>query len=114
MNSITSLSSNQLRLAANLKDKIASLTKELGQILGSPSKLVAPVTPKKKRTMSAAARAKIGAAAKARWAKVRGAKSAAKPVKKVKRTMSAAGRARISAAAKVRWKKAKAAGKKTL
>jgi hypothetical protein len=63
--------------------------------------------------MSAAGRARIAAAQKARWAKIKGAKPAPKAPAK-KRTMSAAGRARISAAAKARWAKARAAGKKTL
>ena len=68
--------------------------------------------------MSAAARAKIAAAQKARWAKVKGAKSlptkltVKTPVKRGK--MSAAVKARLSAMAKARWAKAKAAGKKSL
>ena len=62
--------------------------------------------------MSAAARAKIAAAQKARWAKVK--KSVAKPVAKKKSGISAAGRAKIAAAAKARWAKAKADGKKSL
>ena len=58
--------------------------------------------------MSKSARAKIGAAQKARWAKLKGtAKSAGKP----KRKMSAAARALISAAQKARWAKVKAAQK---
>ena len=64
--------------------------------------------------MSAAGRARIAAAQKARWAKIRGTKPSAKPVKKAKRTMSAAARAKISALAKARWAKVKAAGKKRL
>jgi hypothetical protein len=67
--------------------------------------------PKKKGKMSAAGRAAIRAAQKARWAKIKGT---AKPAKKAKRKMSAAGRAAISAAAKARWAKAKAAGKSRL
>jgi hypothetical protein len=63
--------------------------------------------------MSAAARRKIAAAQKARWAKVKDGKSE-KPGLKPKRKMSAAGRARIAAAAKARWAKAKAAGRKSL
>jgi len=114
MNSIANLSIQQLRKAAALKEKIESLEKELGRILGSPTKPVAHVAPKKRRKMSAAGRAKIAAAQRARWAKVNGRKSAAKPVKKAKRKMSAAARAKISAAAKARWVKAKAAGKKRL
>ena len=70
------------------------------------------------RELSAAGIARIKAAQKARWAKVKAGKSAApaaaKPAGKKKRTMSAAGRAKIAAAAKARWAKAKAAGKNTL
>jgi hypothetical protein len=111
---LASLSSKQLRHAADLKDKIQSLENELGRILGASTKPVAAVAPKKKRKMSAAGRAKIAAAARARWAKVKGRESAAKPVKKARRKMSAAARAKIAAAAKARWKKAKAQGKNSL
>jgi hypothetical protein len=55
--------------------------------------------------MSAAARKKISAAAKARWAKVKG-KAAPK-----KRTMSLAARRKIAAAARARWAKVRAAKK---
>ena len=63
----------------------------------------------KKRGMSAAGRAAVAAAQKARWAKLKG-KKAAKTVAK-KRKMSAAGRAAIVAAQKARWAKVKAAKK---
>jgi hypothetical protein len=108
------LSAKQLRKAASLKEKIQLLEKQLSQILGSPGKSVAHAVPKKRRKMSAAGRAKIVAAQKARWAKVRGRKSAAKPAKKARRKMNAAGRAKIAAAAKARWAKAKAQGKNSL
>jgi hypothetical protein len=111
---LASLSPQQLRHAADLKDKIQSLENELGRILGASIKSVAAVAPKKKRKMSAAGRAKIAAAARARWAKVKGRKSVAKPVKKARRKMSAAARAKIAAAARARWKKAKAQGKNSL
>lgn len=62
--------------------------------------------------MSRAGRAAIAAAARARWAKVRGEK-ADKPVKKRKK-FSAAARKKMAAVAKARWAKAKAAGKTTL
>ena len=114
MNSITNLTSKQLRQAASIKDKIESLEKRIGKLLGSPSKPVAEAEPKRRRKMSAAGRARIAAAQKARWAKIRGTKPSAKPVKKAKRTMSAAARAKISASAKKRWAKAKAAGKTKL
>ena len=111
MNSIINLSANQLRRAADFKDEIETLQNQLSSLLGGT---VGAATPRKRRRMSASARAKIGAAQKARWAKVKGRKPTAKPVKKARRKMSAAARARISAAAKARWKKAKAAGKNRL
>ena len=64
------------------------------------------------RRMSAAGRARIAAAQRARWAKVK-----AKPGKQnvitmpKKRTMSAAARKRIAAAQRARWAKVKAAKK---
>ena len=59
----------------------------------------------KRRTMSAAARRRIAAAQRARWAKVKGQKVA--PIKAGKRHISAAGRARIAAAARAGWAKIK-------
>ena len=63
MSSITDLSVEKLRQAANLKERIAALEKELSQLLGSSDKLVALKEPKK-RGMSAAGRARIAAARK--------------------------------------------------
>jgi hypothetical protein len=67
MSSIKNLSVKQLHQAANLKEKIEALEKELNQLFGS----TAAASPIMKSGMSAAARAKISAAAKARWAKVK-------------------------------------------
>jgi hypothetical protein len=64
--------------------------------------------------MSAAGRARIAAATRARWAKIRAAKVAAKAARKPKRKLSAAGRARLAALARARWKQAKAQGKTSL
>jgi hypothetical protein len=106
------LNSKQLRRAADLKDKIESLQKELSRIVGTPTQAQDGAAPKRK--MSAAGRRKIAAAARARWAKVKRRKSAAKPVKKARRKMNAAARAKIAAAARARWKKARAQGKNSL
>ena len=117
MSSIINLSAHQLRHAADLKEKIATLEKELSQLFGSPSAPAVTDAPTKKRGMSAAARAKISAAVKARWAKVKAGKPSANSSKPVvatpakKRKMSAAAKAKISAAAKARWAKIKAAKK---
>ena len=66
--------------------------------------------------MSASARARIAAAQRARWAKVRGEKpaSAEKPASSGRRKMSAAAKARLAAIARARWQKAKAQGKTKL
>jgi hypothetical protein len=113
MSSITNLSVQQLRKAATLKEKIQSLEKELGQLLGSTTAPgVATESKKKKFTMSAAAKAKISAAAKARWAKIKGKTVAATvPTKKTKGKMSAATKAKLSAKLKAIWAKRRAAKK---
>jgi cell division septum initiation protein DivIVA len=117
MNTITNYTSKQLRLAADLKDQIEALEQELGQIVGSsttPTTPSASVEPKIKRKRSAAVRAKMATAQRARWANLKGTQLPVKAVKKAKRTMSKAARARISLLAKARWAKAKAAGKSRL
>lgn len=118
MNSLLSLSPAQLKHAAAIKETISALEKELVSILGSPATAAKPVAAaKKKGILSAAGLARIKAAQKARWAKIKKnapVKVAAKtpaPVAKKKFTMSAAAKAKISAAAKARWAKIKGAKK---
>jgi hypothetical protein len=92
----------QLKRAIKIKTRLEALQSQLDGLLklGS-SNGIAP-----RRKMSAAGRARIAAAQKARWAKKKG--------RNVRRKMSAAGRARIAAAARARWKAAKAAGRSRL
>ena len=109
--SIINLTPNQLRQAANLKEKIAALQNQLTALTGS-SEAAAPVKAAKvgRKKFSAASIAKIRAAQKARWAKIKAAaKPAAKPVQKARRKMSAEAKAKIGAAAKARWAKVRAA-----
>ena len=114
--SIANLTPSQLRQAADLIEKIAGLEKQLAQLQGTKA---APVIakPAKKGGMSAAGKARISAAAKLRWAKIKAAKSkpapkpvAAKPAKK-KFVMSAAAKAKLSALMKARWAAKKSAKK---
>jgi hypothetical protein len=63
------------------------------------------------RTLSAAARERIAAAQRARWARVKTNTKNTSPVSK-KRTLSAAARKKIAAAQRARWAKVRA-GKKT-
>jgi hypothetical protein len=88
MNDLFPLSPAQLRRAADLKERIEKLTSELTSLLrsdsptgakrgpGRPRKEVplaftGVIPPKKRHRMSAQGRARIAAAAKARWAKVK-------------------------------------------
>jgi hypothetical protein len=117
--SIANLSPAQLRKAADLQETISSLQTQLAVLLGGEAKAIQPATKpvKKKGGMSAAGRAKVAAAQKARWAKIKAAKAkptakvAIKPVKKARKQMSAEAKAKIAAAAKARWAKIKAAKK---
>lgn len=116
MNSLATLSPGQLRKAADIQERIVALKAEFEQLLGAGVGTPAPVTaePKKRRKFSAAARANMRQAQKARWAKIKGQEASPTPAQKPKRKMSAAGRAAIAAAAKARWAKVKAVGKRGL
>ena len=64
-------------------------------------------------TLSAAARARIAAAQRARWAKVRASKGDARSASRApRRTMSAAARAKIAQAQRLRWAKQKKSAQK--
>ena len=71
---------------------------------------------KPRRTLSAAARGKIAAAQKARWAKVKAGSQPAAAITTAsapaKRTMSASARRKIAAAQRARWAKVRAGKKK--
>jgi len=114
------VTTSQLKQIIALRQKIDVLQSEMNALLGpSSSPSLPPV--KKRRKMSASAKAKIAAAQRKRWAKVKSEKPGkvklkgkpGKPVK-AKRKMSAEAKAKISAAAKLRWQKAKAEGKSGL
>ncbi len=110
MTNLKDLTTAQLQKIIDIKQQIEDLESQLESIEGGGGR--GPGRPKGRRRMSAAGRRAIAEAAKARWAKLRGEKSA-KPARK-RRKMSAAARAKMAAVAKARWAKAKAAGKKTL
>jgi hypothetical protein len=87
----------QLRKAADIQEKIQLLQEELGQLLGGEVSTSAQPTeaPKKKWKFSAAARAKMRKAQKARWAKIKGTARSTAPTPK--RKMSVRGLANIRA-----------------
>jgi hypothetical protein len=110
---MTNITAQQLRQAADIKDKIASLENQLKAIIGGSDTPVTAAAPKK-GGMSAAGRARIAAAQKARWAKTKVEKPAATPAPKTqpkKGGMTAAAKAALSAKMKKIWAARKAAKK---
>jgi hypothetical protein len=104
-----SISLEALNEAVSIKQEIAALETRLENILGvlksfTPAASTPTSVKRGPKTMSAAAKAKISAAAKARWAKIKGTSpaSSAIPVKR-RGVISPEGRARIVAAQKARW-----------
>ena len=94
----------QLRLE---RDRLDGAITALESLTGSKRKRSV------KRLMSAAGRARIAAAQRARWAKVKklksGSSTSPNPRNKKRRRMSAAARERIAAAQRARWAKVKKA-----
>jgi hypothetical protein len=93
-----------------LNRAIEALGGEIGHAIIRLTKAAKPGRrARSKRTMSASARAKIAAAQRARWAKMKGQSGKAKAPKR-KFTMSAAAKAKISKAMKARWSAKKKGG----
>jgi hypothetical protein len=96
--------------AANALKRIDVALTALSGVSGRTSR-----TTRTRSRLSPAARARIAAAQRARWARVR-ARSGQKPkvlTMPKKKTISAAGRRRIAAAQRARWARVKAAQKKS-
>src|SRR5436309_1826756 len=104
MNSIFNLTPRELRKAASIQERIASLQKELTRLLGGGTPAASDTAPRRR---------KMSAAARARWAKIKRSKPA-KAGKRGRRRMSAAAKARLATIARARWAKARAAGRSAL
>jgi hypothetical protein len=115
---LSNVSVAQLKRAVVVREQIESLERELAGILGESQSVSHEVSTNGhggRRKMSPAARAKIAAAQRARWAKQKkGQPKTATVAVKGRRKMSPAARAKIAAAARARWAKAKAANRRTL
>ena len=72
--SLLNLSAQQHRRAASVKDKIAKLEKTLAKILGETPSSLLNGGARRKSKMSAAGRARVAAAQRARWAKFKASK----------------------------------------
>ena len=105
------LTPQQLKRAAAIKEHMQALSKELSQILGTPSE--AKNSGGQRRSLSASARKNIAAAQQARWAKFRAVKksSGASMPKAQKKKVSSATKSKLSAKLKAYWA-AKKSGKK--
>jgi hypothetical protein len=120
MKTFTSMFVEQLRQAVTIAEKIEALETQLRGILTNvatsekkvtvPPTAVKPSTPaapakKASKTISPEHRAKIAAAVKARWAKVKGKPAApvAKASSKKKGGLTPEGRAKLAASMKARW-----------
>src|SRR5213594_2523044 len=103
------ISVRTLQEAISIRRQIDNLEKRLSSLLaGAPPK---PTAPAGGRYFSPATRAKLAAAARARWARKRGATTAA-PTRK-KGQLTPAGRRKLSQLMKARWAaRRKAAGTK--
>jgi hypothetical protein len=98
------MSTNLATVLGQLEQERSLLQSQLEQVGNALSALNAKAKTSTGRTMSAEGRARIAAAQRARWAKVKGKQAnATTPVKK--RKLSAAALARIRAAQKARWAK---------
>jgi hypothetical protein len=96
------MSTNITSVLNQLEEERSVLKSQLEQVSNALSVLNGQGRTAARGTMSAAGRARIAAAQRARWAKLKGKKaSASAPVKK--RKLSAAALARIRAAQKARW-----------
>jgi len=89
---LADLSLQQLKRAITIRERIEGFERELNRIVGGERSAKLAVPPKKRRKLSAAARAKISAAMKARWVRRRGPKQdSAKPVSPPARRQSGPG-----------------------
>lgn len=106
MNNLTGV----IRLLKREQDRLSKELHGITAALAAFGKTYAKGTGTRK--LSASGRARIAAAQRARWAKVKAAKAGTVVPIKGKRTLSSAGRKRMAAAQRARWARVKT-GKKT-
>src|SRR6266404_774673 len=103
------LSTRNLEQALSIRRQIDALERRLRGLVGGTGAGAATTAPARrggKRRLSTSARAKIAAAARARWARFRAGRGGAKAKKRGKRGgggITAAGRRRLSQLMKARW-----------
>lgn len=109
------LSLRNLEEAVSIRRQIDNLERRLNTLVGSSGGRAAATTGRRRRRrrMSAATRAKLSAAARARWARQRGGGRGGRGTRRRRSGITAAGRRRLSQLMKARWAaRKKAAGAK--
>jgi hypothetical protein len=109
---------DRLEEALSIRKQIAALQSKLGSLFGSDAPPSTATRKGGRRRMSPAARARIAAAQRARWAKQKGTTAAVaeiavltgSPKRRGKRIMAPEARERIAAAQRARWAKRKGTG----
>src|SRR5215472_9215585 len=103
------ISVKDLQEAISIRQQIDNLQRRLSSLLrGAPQRPTAP-TAAAGRYFSPATRAKLAAAARARWARTRGGTGGAAPTKR-KGQLTPAGRRKLSQLMKARWAARRKAG----
>jgi hypothetical protein len=108
------ISVKDLQEAVSIRQQIDNLQRRLSSLLrGAPQTPTGPAaSPASGRFFSPATRAKLAAAARARWAKRRGTGTAAAAPAKGKGQLTPAGRRKLSQLMKARWAARRKAGGK--
>src|SRR5215467_2267600 len=103
------ISVKDLQEAISIRQQIDNLQQRLSALLrGTPERPTAPIPIARGRYFSPTTRAKLAAAARARWARTRGVGAAAPAARKGQ--LTPAGRRRLSQLMKARWAARRRAG----
>jgi hypothetical protein len=111
------LSLKDLETALSIRRKIDALERRLNKLVGGQTAgaTISGKLGNRRRQLSASARSKIAAAARARWARYRSGRKQTKPAKKTGRRrggITAAGRKRLSQLMKARWAARRSRGRR--
>jgi hypothetical protein len=112
LSTVMDISVKELQEAISIRHQIDNLQRRLSSLLrGAPQRPTAPAAPTAAgRYFSPATRAKLAAAARARWARTRGTAGATAAPARRKGQLTPAGRRKLSQLMKARWAARRKAG----
>jgi hypothetical protein len=116
MQSLAELPIQKLKRAVGIREQIEALTQELNELLGTPAAFMSlnGAGTEKRRSLSAAGRARIAAAQRLRWSKYNSGRSQRTDLVAKKHRLSPEGRAKVAAAVRARWDRFRAAKARAL